>query len=98
MFVVIWKFEVNENLQQEFEELYGQGGKWVELFKKNDDYLKTELIKDVDLPDIYLTIDYWESQNLYKKFLNENKVEFEIIDKEGEGLTKSEVKIGWFEN
>jgi len=97
MFIVIWKFEININLRKEFEELYGQNGKWVKLFKNSDGYVKTELIKHTAQPNTYLTIDYWKSQSLYEGFLKEKKLQFELIDKEGEGLTKSETKIGWFE-
>ncbi|KKP42409.1 MAG: hypothetical protein UR31_C0015G0009 [Parcubacteria group bacterium GW2011_GWA2_33_14] len=97
MFLVIWKFEINEKLQKEFEELYGQNGKWVKLFKNDNSYIKTELIKDISQPNIYVTIDHWKSKSIYEKFLKESKVQFEIIDQEGEGLTKSEIKIGWFE-
>lgn len=33
MFTVIWKYEVNSPFSSAFEELYGQNGKWVQLFK-----------------------------------------------------------------
>jgi len=97
MFVAIWKFEVNINLRKEFEELYGQNGKWVKLFKNNDGYIETQLIQDISEPKSYMTIDYWKSQSFYEKFLEKNKVQFERIDKEGQGLTTLETKIGWFE-
>lgn len=98
MFIVIWKYEVSKIFKKDFEELYGQNGKWVKLFQTSKGYLETQLIKDVSESNQYVTIDKWVSQSKYEKFLTENKEQFEIIDAEGENFTTSETKIGWFKN
>ena len=47
MFVAVWKYEVKEESIEKFEDLYGQEGKWVKLFKENAGYLITEFIKNM---------------------------------------------------
>ncbi|MDN5205303.1 hypothetical protein QQ008_28220 [Fulvivirgaceae bacterium BMA10] len=96
MFVAIWKYEVDLNRLEQFEELYGQKGKWVALFKKATGYINTELVKDTSSKNVYISLDKWESQALYEQFYEENKSTIDSIDKEGDELTLSETNIGWF--
>jgi heme-degrading monooxygenase HmoA len=97
MLVVIWKYEIQEHNRAAFEELYGQAGKWVQLFENGAGYIATELVKDVSQPTAYVTIDTWSSQEKYETFLEEHEEECANIDAEGDGLVISETKIGWFE-
>lgn len=97
MFVAIWKYEVKEDSIKKFDDLYGQEGKWVKLFKENAGYLMTEFIKNTNQPNVYFTIDKWESYTHYQNYLNKNEIAIDKIDAEGEELTKNETKIGWFE-
>lgn len=98
MFIVIWQYKIHETYREAFEELYGQNGKWVQLFKTAIEYKGTQLIKDVSTANHYVTIDKWESQEVYEKFLVDNKTKFDAIDADGENLTVSETKIGWFKD
>ena len=97
MHIIIWKFEVNPTCKQKFEELYGQNGKWVKLFKKAKGYIGTDLTKEVSQENWYLTIDKWQSKGAYENFLKDFKKEYDALDTRGEKLTISEVKIGWCE-
>ena len=97
MFVAIWKYEVKEDSIKKFEDLYGQEGKWVKLFKENAGYLMTEFIKNMTQPYVYITIDKWETYTHYQNYLNKNKINIDKIDAEGEEFTENETKIGWFE-
>jgi heme-degrading monooxygenase HmoA len=95
-FVTIWTYEVKQGKEIQFEELYGNDGAWVKLFRKYPDYLKTELHKDLIIPSRYVTIDYWKSREAYDVFRKSEIKTFEEIDKTGEELTGSEIKIGEF--
>ena len=97
MFVAIWKYEVKEGSIKEFEELYGQNGKWVNLFRENTGYITTEFVKNIRETNVYLTVDKWESNGHYQNYLEKNKNEIIEIDAEGEELTANEARIGWFE-
>jgi hypothetical protein len=46
---------------------------------------------------VYLTMDFWSSRQSYETFMEEHKEEYQAIDTEGEELTVSERKIGWYE-
>ena len=92
MFIVIWKFKIRKSREKDFLGLYGNNGEWVRMFKGGRGYVATELIKDVFESDIYITIDRWQSRDLYEKFLEDSKVKFQAIDKKGENLTQLEEK------
>ncbi len=95
-FVTIWTYNVIPGKEKQFEELYGNEGAWVKLFRKYPDYLKTELHKDLKISSRYVTIDYWKSREAYYEFRKSEIKTFKEIDKIGEELTESEIKIGEF--
>ena len=97
MFVAVWKYEVKEESIEKFEDLYGQNGKWVKLFKENAGYLMTEFVASLSDNSVYITIDKWESNHHYQNYLDKNKNKILEIDVEGEEFTLNETKIGWFE-
>ena len=51
-------------------------------------------MRDVERERVYFTLDFWETREAYEKFKRENAAEYEQIDKECEGMTVKEVKIG----
>lgn len=96
MFITIWKYKVKPGKKTEFEELYGNKGDWVKLFNKFPGYIKTDLIKNLNDNDMYLTMDYWLSKDAYDNFKLKSKEEFVLIDKKGEELTIEEEHSGEF--
>ena len=95
-FVTIWKYKVEPEKKTEFEELYGDEGDWVKLFKKFPGYIKTDLIKDLNNNGTYLTLDYWVSREAYYNFKKISSGDFSLIDKKGENLTIDEEHLGEF--
>jgi len=79
-----------------FEKVYGSDGAWVRLFARDAAYRGTRLVKDVERERVYLTLDFWNTREAYEKFKRENAAEYERIDKECEGMTVHERKIGEF--
>jgi heme-degrading monooxygenase HmoA len=61
-------------------------------------FYRTELVRDVAVDFRYLTLDYWQSEEEFKRFREQNPAEYERLDKEFEGLTESETRLGafWF--
>jgi len=94
MYIYIWKFHVKDGLEKDFEMAYGAQGKWEQLFRKNSEYIKTELLHDLQHHNQYLTIDYWTSKEACESFRSINRSEFNAIDEECEGLTENEEYIG----
>lgn len=93
-FVVIWEFRVRSGKRREFEAAYGPDGAWVKLFRRDRQYIRTDLIRDRSNPRRYLTIDVWSSREAYLRFKKRNQDEYDAIDRGCVSLTESEVKIG----
>jgi len=96
MYLVIWEFRVRPESRDVFVRLYGPEGEWVRLFRAASGYLGTEMVRDEDDPDRYLTLDRWVSQADHDTFRERLTPEYEALDREGEALTTSERKIGAF--
>ena len=97
MYVIIWEFQVKAEHSVEFEKIYGVTGAWAILFHKQQGYLGTELLRDSQGHERYLTIDRWESLGDYESFLSLWKKEYEALDVLCEGLTEDETMIGRWE-
>jgi heme-degrading monooxygenase HmoA len=95
-YVYIWAFQVKPGCEARFEHIYGPQGAWVELFRKGPGYLRTELIKDLAMPNRYLTIDYWQDEASNQLFRRQFAQEFSKLDRHCEGFTESEELLGNF--
>lgn len=56
--------------------------------------MKTELLVDEKNSHKFITIDYWDSKEKYLEFINENRLQYDRIDKECNVYTLEEEKIG----
>jgi len=97
-YVIVWEFRVLEARNEEFVEKCGPEGAWARFFRGSAGYIRTELVRDVAVDFRYLTLDYWQSEEEFKRFREQNLAEYERLDKEFEGLTESETRLGafWF--
>jgi quinol monooxygenase YgiN len=98
VFVIVWEFRVRPNKRRAFEKAYAPNGFWGTLFRRGNGYVRTELIRDRENPQRYLTIDVWVSRQAYERFKKRNRTEYLAIDKECESLTRSEKLIGEFQS
>jgi Antibiotic biosynthesis monooxygenase len=96
MFLVLWEFEVKPECEERFERVYGTGGDWDSLFRRDSHYERTELFRDTDRP-LYLTADYWKSRQSYEEFLQARGAEYKGLDSVAEELTANERHIGSYE-
>jgi len=102
-YVIVWEFQVQQAREAEFVQKYGPEGEWARFFRgtpgnMSPGYIRTELVRDVAIDFRYLTLDYWRSEEEFKHFREQNLAEYERLDKEFEGLTESETRLGafWF--
>jgi heme-degrading monooxygenase HmoA len=97
-YVIAWEFRVQEARNAEFVQKYGPEGAWARFFRGSTGYIRTELVRDVAVDFRYLTLDYWQSEEEFKRFREQNLAEYERLDKEFEDLTESETRLGafWF--
>lgn len=95
-FVIIWEFRIRPAKRRAFARAYGPDGEWAKFFRKGKGYLGTELIRDGNQPNRYVTLDYWISHKHYEIFKKQNRKMYEIIDEKCEALTTQESEIGQF--
>lgn len=95
-YLVIWEFRVSPGMEAMFEKHYGPGGTWVQLFRKGEGFIATELSRDLKEPGRYLTLDFWSSQGAYESFREQHATRYKEIDAECEEMTESEAEIGRF--
>ena len=77
--------------------VYGTGGDWDSLFRRDSHHERTELFRDTDRPRIYLTADCWKSRKSYEEFLQARGAEYKKLDSIAEKLTANERHIGSYE-
>src|SRR5256885_1532379 len=63
MFLVLWEFEVKPGCEQRFERVYGSGGDWDSLFRRDAEHAGTYLFRDTTRPRVYLTADQSPARN-----------------------------------
>jgi hypothetical protein len=97
MFVVLWEFEVKPGCEEQFEKVYGPGGDWDSLFRRDANHAGTYLFRDTVRPRVYLTADYWLSRRSYEEFREARQNDYQTLDAATEKLTTSERHIGSFE-
>lgn len=96
-FTVVWEFRVKSGKQRGFEQAYGPEGDWVQLFRRSEDYLGSELIRDRGQRLRYVTLDHWSSKRAYLRFKKENHQAYQAIDAKCQTLTTREDRIGEFD-
>ncbi|HZQ19284.1 MAG TPA: antibiotic biosynthesis monooxygenase [Terriglobales bacterium] len=94
--VIVWEFLVRPNKRRAFERIYGPRGDWARLFGSGSGYIRTDMVRDLDARDKYLTLDYWRSRRDYKNFQRKNREAYRVLDDKCETLTSKEAKIGEF--
>lgn len=97
MHLIVWEFEVQSGAERRFETMYGPGGAWVSIFSRDPGWVGTELLRDTENPQRYLTIDRWHSAGAYDRFLAAAGLDYQQIDRAGEELTVTEHLVGRFE-
>jgi heme-degrading monooxygenase HmoA len=95
-FVVVWEFLVRPGCEARFEKAYGQEGAWVQLFRTNPHFVRTELQRDLSQRNRYWTLDFWTSEAAYNEFRVAHTSDYERIDGECERLTAAERELGRF--
>ncbi|HBG20681.1 MAG TPA: hypothetical protein DDY32_15790 [Desulfobulbaceae bacterium] len=95
-YTLIWRFRVRPDCLADYLACYGPDGDWVRLFRRSPGFCETLLLKDLTVPDWYLTIDRWRSEAAYGEFRREFALEYRQLDRQCEGLTLAEEFLGAF--
>lgn len=90
MFVRVWEYEVPGDRAVAFITAYATDGAWGELFGRAAGFLGTELYRDADRADRFLTIDRWQNKEDWQSFLHAFGAAYESLDAQLEGLAVTE--------
>lgn len=93
-YTYIWIFDVAEGAEAEFERAYGPDGEWVRLFRRSRGYRGSVLLRDLDEPRRYVTMDRWASAAAFERFRAEHAAPFEALDRRCQALTVAETRLG----
>lgn len=97
MIQVVWEFIVKETTLDRFLQAYGPDGAWSRLFQEYQGFLGTTLLRDMENPRRFLTIDAWETVSHRDRMLADAKTRYSELDDGFADLTESEDEIGTFE-
>jgi len=95
---IVWSFEVEPEQVEAFEQAYGPDGDWARLFRRVPGYQNTALLRDVDAPGRYLTIDRWRTREDFWRFREAFRAEYVALDAKCERLVACEQLVGDFES
>jgi quinol monooxygenase YgiN len=94
---IVWEFIARADKIKEFEDYYANSGPWAAMFRKNSGYHGSVLLRDMQNPRRYLTIDRWENATLHRTMRERFSQEYQELDRVGEAFTESERHNGVFE-
>ena len=63
---IVWEFIARADKIKEFEDYYANSGPWAAMFRKNAGYHGSLLLRDMQNPRRFLTIDRWENASLHR--------------------------------
>jgi hypothetical protein len=67
MIAIMWKFEVKNGRELEFEQLYGVEGEWTALNRHARSYLGSSFLRDQNRPSQYVVVEYWSEMLVYEQ-------------------------------
>ncbi len=96
MFVILWEFEVPSESREAFVRAFGPGGDWDALFVRAAGFRGLELLGDPDRPGRFLTIDRWDGEAAFQRFLSELGHDYAEMADRLHVLSTRQTRIGAF--
>ena len=96
MFVILWDYQVASDKRETFVRAYGPGGDWDALFGRAAGFKGLELLADPERPGRFLTIDRWEDQAAFQRFLAELGQDYAEMDDRLQALSTRQTRLGVF--
>jgi hypothetical protein len=97
MYAYVWSYVVRPEYVGSFRAAYGPKGEWVQLFRRDREYLRTDLLSNHGDPTRFMTIDFWSSREAFQSFRVRYSDEFNALDDRLAELTVEELHLGDFD-
>jgi heme-degrading monooxygenase HmoA len=94
MIATIWQYRVLTAHISAFERVYGPEGAWAALFSQTPGYMGTELLKTGTEGNVYLSVDWWASEFVYKKAMQQIEMERARLEDLYDDMTSEELLLG----
>lgn len=94
MYLIVWKYTVKKEKQEDFEQAYGPTGSWQQFFEHSSDHIGSFLYRGDGAPNTYLLIDRWESKESHEAYLSENAVAYDQLNDRCRSLYDHEELLG----
>jgi len=94
---VVWQFEVQPGLGEEFERLHGADGEWTKISRRSRSFLGSSFLKELANPRRYLLVEYWSEMFVYEKHLRDFSDEVESLKSRRADMIVETVAFGIFD-
>lgn len=94
---IFYRYRVHPSQAKAFEHAYGANGPWAVLFSQHPAFRRTRLFKHKAEPNIYVTIDVWDSKAEYDEFKRVFAHQYARLDKELALLKLEEHLLGFYD-
>ncbi|HXI87931.1 MAG TPA: antibiotic biosynthesis monooxygenase [Parvularculaceae bacterium] len=93
----IWSYRVKPECAAAFTRAYGPDGEWAQFFRRSPGYVRTDLLRDTQASDRFMTIDYFADKKARAALVDAHSEDYAAIDKKWQDATLEEAFIGEFE-
>lgn len=97
MIEIFFRYRVHPSQVRAFEHAYGPTGPWAALFAGKPGFRRTRLFRHRTEPNIYVTVDVWDSKELYDTFRSEHADDYARLDAHFRMLHLEEHLLGYYE-
>ncbi len=94
MYRIVWEYDAEPGRLEDFEQVYGPSGKWVQFFRRSPDYLGTELFRSAASAERFITLDTWRTRAAYESFRKTHAEEYAQLDEWCRALMHHERTLG----
>ena len=96
MIEIVEEFVVGDEARGRFELAYGPGGAWSKLFGPSQGFRGTMLMRDIESPGRYLSIEVWDTLEEREQARTEREVAFSDLQADLSDWCESRVEVGVF--
>jgi len=96
MIAIMWRFEVKNGSESEFEEFYGADGEWTAVNRHARSYLGSSFLRDQNRASHYIVIEYWSEMVVYEEHRAYRSDAIDSLEERRTALVKSVEPMGIF--
>ena len=96
MIEVVWEAVVRQEVQGQFELVYGPGGAWSRLFDQVAGFRGTTMLHDMHNPRRYLIFELWDTASQREQALRDGADAYVSLEADLAAWTESRTELGVF--